>query len=153
MITIGSTLRPATVTLELKATTPASALHEVAAMVRDDERVKDWEALIEDLGDTVGCVVDEAGSAICLPHARTDAVKAMVMCAGRSPEGIVYPGTEKLVRYLFVIAVPKAMAPEYLRIVGALMRILRQDAVERALRNCGTPAEFQEILKNSEMKL
>jgi mannitol/fructose-specific phosphotransferase system IIA component (Ntr-type) len=152
MITIANTLRRSAINLELEADTPASALYEVASMVRDDDRVKDWEALLDGLGGTVNCVVDEPASALCLPHARTDAVRTMVMSAGRSREGIAYPGTEKPVRYLFVIGVPKAMASDYLRIVGALMRILRQDGVERQLRSCATPADFQTILANCEMK-
>ncbi len=153
MITLASTLGKTTIKLELEATTGASALFEVASLLRDDERVKDWPTLLEALGDTTNCIVDEPASAICLPHARTDAVRAMVIAAGRSPRGIVFPNSVKPVRYLFVIGVPKAMASEYLRIVGALMRILRQDDVERELRTCATPAEFQAILAEEEMKL
>lgn len=153
MITIADTLQESAIELDLKADTPASALFEVAALLRENDRVNDWNGLFEELGGTSECVVEEPESALCLPHARTDAVRSMVISAGRSANGILYPKVKKPVRYVFVIGVPEAMAAEYLRIVGALMRILRQDDVEHRLRTCETPTEFLSILADCEMKL
>jgi PTS system nitrogen regulatory IIA component len=57
------------------------------------------------------------------------------------------------VRYVFCIAVPRAYAADYLRIVGLLARVFKDRHTEGELRAAQTSAEFVELLSKREAKL
>lgn len=154
MITLPDTLQLERIRLTLTATEQLQAVHETADLLHSAAAVLDWKQLYDGLLRSMPCL-SEANSdfGICLPHARTDAVKTMVMSVGRSPAGIIFPDCAQPVRYIFCIGVPKALASDYLRIVGLLARILRDPAAESRLRGAATPAAFLDILHTLESRL
>jgi mannitol/fructose-specific phosphotransferase system IIA component (Ntr-type) len=154
MISIADTLQPESVVLNLQARTAKDAINETASSLRSQISVLDWEKLQSQLHKSAPCLTEAGGTfALCLPHARTDAVATMVMSAGLSREGIPFSGCDRPIRYLFCIGVPKAMANDYLRIVGLLVRILKDPATEAGLRAAQTGAEFVNRLTSLESKL
>ena len=153
MITIADVLRPEHVALDLQATTPSEAIAEVAAPLRTDERVQDWDALLAGFLKAAPCLPASPQFAICIPHARTDEVTSLVMSVGRSAQGIVFPGTPPPVRYLFCIGVQIALAADYLRIFGLLARLVKDPASEERLRTATTGADFVHALSRLEAKL
>ena len=153
MNTIADILRPEDVALGLKAATHEEAINEVAALLRHDERVLDWEALLAGFRQAAPCLPVSPEFAICIPHTRTDQVTAMVISAGRSAAGIVFPGCEPRVRYLFCIGVQHVLAADYLRIVGLLARIIKDPASERRLWAVASGAAFVDELSRLEAKL
>src|SRR4051794_10237944 len=140
MITIPDALGADHLILGLHASNADEAIAEVAGLLRDDPRVVDWTAFYKELRAHVPCRVTDAGSfAICLPHARTEAVTELVMSAARVTTPIPFSGSKTPVRYVFCIGAPKAMAADYLRVAGALMRILSDPAAEERLRTATDP--------------
>src|SRR5687768_5751390 len=102
MITIGELLRPENVALQLRAAAPAAAIDEVAALLKNDPAVLDWEHLLAGVRASAPCLPEPAGGfALCIPHTRGECVDAMVLSVGRSEAGIAFPGVEPAVRYLF----------------------------------------------------
>jgi mannitol/fructose-specific phosphotransferase system IIA component (Ntr-type) len=154
MISIADTLEPDRVRLSLQSNIGPIAIDEIAATLRNVPEVLDWDELHAGLHRSAPCLAESGGEfAICLPHARTDAVTSMVMAVGRSLIGVKFEGCVAPVRYLFCIGVPKALANDYLRIVGLLARVLKQPKTEQALRNAETPIEFIHHLSVLEASL
>ena len=154
MITIPDTLLVENVLLDLAASTPDDAVKRTAALLRDDERVIDWPVFHSELLAHPPCRVDDqVDFGICIPHARSRAVSEMVMSAARVDGELLFPDCVKPVRYLFCIGVPKALASDYLRIAGALMRIFKDASAEEELRGASTPREFVSVLSRLERKL
>lgn len=153
MITIADILRPDHVLLNVRGSTPESAIGEVAAPLRTDERVLDWEPLLAGFFKVAPCLPASPQFAICIPHTRTDHVTSLVMSVGRSVEGIRFPGSAVPVRYLFCIGVQLALAADYLRIVGLLARIVKDPASEARLRTATTGLEFVQALSRLEARL
>lgn len=154
MISIADTLRPERIRLALAATAPEAAIRETASLLHTAPEVSDWSTLLPALLARAPCIAEhDATFAICLPHARTDAVKTMVMSIGHCPAGIAFPGCQAAVRYIFCIALPQAMATDYLRIVGLLTRLLRDPAREALLRTTPSPIEFLHELTTLEATL
>ena len=154
MTTIDDILSPDHVALRLKATTSAEAITEVAALLKRDVRVLDWDELNACFLRAAPCPCEpECGFSICIPHARTESITGMVMAVGRAVEGIVFPQAKHPARYLFCIAVPTALAADYLRIVGLIARVFKDPQIEEQLRRVQSPAEFIEILARAEAKL
>ena len=63
--------------------------------------------------------VSENASGICIAHGRTDLVTSLVMAAGRSPEGVAYPGLRDPVRLFFVAGDSKCF---YFRVLADCWR-------------------------------
>jgi PTS system nitrogen regulatory IIA component len=154
MITIESLLPLDHIALDLAAETPQAAIDEVAALVKNHPAVIDWEAMRKGVHGSAPCLPENAGAfSICLPHTRGECVSRMVMSVGRSAAGIAFSGVEFPVHYIFCIAVPRALAADYLRIVGLLARIFKDPAAERELRAATAASVFIEHLSRREAKL
>ncbi len=153
MITINDILRPEHIDLDLKTTSQAEAIHRVASLLKQDPRVTDWNGFYEGLAAAQPCLAAAGGTEICIPHSRTDSVTEMVMSAGRSKAGIIVPGEKWPVHFIFVIGVPLSLASDYLRIIGAMMRIFQEGGIKNRLRRAKTPDEFLHLLASAEMKL
>ena len=153
-MTFAETLATGGVALDLRAATAEDALQKVAGLLRGDPRVLDWEDVYLSLRKAVTCLVEEgADFGVCIPHARTDAVTAMVMSAGRFDRGVLFQNCALPIRYMFCIAVPVALASDYLRIVGLLARLLRNPATEAELLETSTENEFVDTLTWLEAQL
>jgi mannitol/fructose-specific phosphotransferase system IIA component (Ntr-type) len=154
MISIADTLSPERVRLSLAARDPSGAVRETADLLHTAEAVLDWNALYEGMLRSMPCLSERGCDfGVCLPHARTEAVKTMVMSVGRSTQGIVFPDRPEPIRYIFCIGVPTALASDYLRIVGLLARILKEPKAEGRLRAASTPGAFLEVLVELEARL
>ena len=154
MITLADILPAAHITLDIAATKPREAIDEVAVLVKNDPGVDDWDALLAGVHAVAPCLPEiEGGFAICIPHTRGECVSSMVISVGRSAAGVAFPGVELPVRYVFCIAVPRALAADYLRIVGLLARVFKDPAAESELRAAATPADFIALLSRREAKL
>jgi mannitol/fructose-specific phosphotransferase system IIA component (Ntr-type) len=154
MIRIADTLRPERIRLNLIASTVPEAIRETAFLLRSANAVLDWEELYSGVVKNAPCITESDGSfALCLPHVRTDAVSSMVMSIGVSTLGVPSPSCPQNIRYFFCIGVPKALASDYLRIVGLLVRLLKDVRAESALHAAPTPAEAIDILSELEARL
>jgi len=153
MITIADILHPQDIDLELKSTNQEEAINHAASLLKEDERVTDWNEFYKGLGAKQPCVAAAGGTEICIPHVRTNSVTSMVMSVGRSLKGIAVKGADIPVHFVFVIGVPIALAADYLRIIGALARIFKDPAVKDKLRQAATAEEFLQLLATAEMKL
>ncbi|MGD6752585.1 fructose-specific PTS transporter subunit EIIC [Streptomyces sp. BH105] len=115
-----------TVKVRLDAQDKEAAIRELAGLAAATGKVADVEELVrtalrrEEQGTT------GLGEEIAIPHAKTDAVTAPVVCFARSDEGIEWgslDGTKA--RLVFMISVPEAAAgDEHLRILALLSRKL-----------------------------
>jgi len=70
---------------------------------------------------------------------------------GRSPTGIDFEAKDgQTVRLIFLIGTPKQMVTEYLRIVGNLARLLRQDHLRQNLLEVPDAAAFIKLVDQAE---
>jgi len=153
MITIADILHPEDIDLDLKMRNQEEAINHVASLLREDERVTDWNEFYRGLASKPPCLPAADGAEICIPHTRTESVTDMVMSVGRSKTGILVPGGDLPIHFIFVIGVPVALAADYLRIIGALARIFKGGAAKDRLQQVTTAGEFLQVLAAAEIKL
>lgn len=115
-----------TVTTQLAADEKEAAIRELAELAAGTGKVADVAelvrvALAREAQGTTGL-----GEEIAIPHAKTDAVTAPVVCFARSADGIDWGSPDGTpARLVFLIAVPEAAAgDEHLRILALLSRKL-----------------------------
>ena len=133
-------LDPSRVRLGLEAGSREEAVDAAVALLRDDPRITSWDTFRASVGPKQ--VVDLEGcGGVILAHGRSAAGKEMALSAARW-EGSGEP------RVVFVFAIPAAMAEEYLRKVGALARLCREEGRLAALLAAATPEQFASVVED-----
>ncbi|MFI5664734.1 fructose-specific PTS transporter subunit EIIC [Streptomyces sp. NPDC051684] len=137
-----------TVKVQLDAQDKEAAIRELAGLAAATGKVADVEELVrtalrrEEQGTT------GLGEEIAIPHAKTDAVTAPVVCFARSADGIEWgslDGTKA--RLVFMISVPEAAAgDEHLRILALLSRKLMDTDFRARLQAAPDDAAILEVL-------
>ena len=152
-MTIDEILQPADVNLSLRADGKIAAIEEVLAQLRGDARVANWEELLRAPRARGGRILEHQGRSVCIAHGRTKAATALTMAAGRSAKGVVCAETASPVHLLFVVGIPAAMDSEYLRLVGAIARVCRDEEQMADLLAAADPESFVERLASSTERL
>jgi mannitol/fructose-specific phosphotransferase system IIA component (Ntr-type) len=138
-------LQPSRISLDIEATDKDSAILEVAGIVRSDPEVLDFSCFCRELMAREKLQSTAAGFGVAFPHARTDAVREIVIAAGRCTPGVSFG--KETIQFIFVIGTPREKASDYLVAVGTLARLLRSEKTRAALTKAATPEEFIRALK------
>jgi mannitol/fructose-specific phosphotransferase system IIA component (Ntr-type) len=148
MIRIRGTLLPENILLNLNVQSRADAVQKVAETLRDDFRISNWEEFVGTLRarEAVGKVNLELG--LTLPHVRTSAVTRMLMAFGRTIEPVQDENVP--IQFVIIVGVPRAMDSEYLRLVGTLMRVFRDDKLRRDLLHAENPEEIIRVFERGD---
>ena len=139
-------VQPREVHLDIRAETQEAAVLEVAELLAGHPAMDNFDAFRRDLlaREAAGSTCLRGG--VALPHARTLAVREIIVAAGRSAAGVRFQGREEPVHLVFGVATPRSQITGYLATVGALARLLRDPERLRRLLECGSPAEFASLL-------
>lgn len=129
----------------------SAAVEEVVQLLKYDPRVTDWKDLFEIMKSSsiLPWKIDEENGLI-IYHTRTNAVQDLVMAAGRSLPGIVFENFPQRVRLLIVMGIPHALNQEYLRVLGALTRSLKDPITFQNLLITENVEEFIKILSQHD---
>ncbi|PCG19114.1 PTS sugar transporter subunit IIA [Brachyspira sp. G79] len=95
------------------------------------------------------------GNGIAIPHAKTDAVKSIVLSVATIKNGINYKSVDKKkVFAVFMLLAPKNSASENLKVLTAIAKILRDNPhfLEKLI-NAEKPDEIMELIAKEEMKI
>jgi mannitol/fructose-specific phosphotransferase system IIA component (Ntr-type) len=150
---ITSLLDPSRIALHVQSTKRTAALNEIARLLDGHPDVANFagfydELLARDRLDTT-CL----GNAVALPHARTEHVKKIVLAVGRADVGIPFDVNGEIVRLFFVLGTPKTKPGDYLAVVSALCKILKDPADRASFLTAPTPEDFVAAIAAAESKL
>jgi mannitol/fructose-specific phosphotransferase system IIA component (Ntr-type) len=147
MIRIRGTLLAENVLLDLEVKSRAEAVQRVTESLRADFRISNWQEFLRALTarESVGKVNLEHG--LTLPHVRTSAVTKMLMAFGRTREPI--QGENVPIQFVVLVGIPETMDSDYLRLVGTLMRVFREDALRHKLLYAQDSAEVLRVFEQS----
>jgi mannitol/fructose-specific phosphotransferase system IIA component (Ntr-type) len=137
-------LQPARISLELAARDKNEAIVEVASIMQRDADLLDYERFCKELIERDEMRSTAAGYGVAFPHARTDAVREIIVAAGRTARGVKFG--DEIVNFIFVIGTPREKASEYLVVVGTLARLLRKEKTRAGLLAAETPEDFIRVL-------
>jgi mannitol/fructose-specific phosphotransferase system IIA component (Ntr-type) len=148
MIRVRGTLLPEHVLLGLTARSREEVLRQLAESLRSDTRITDWKEFLRALTEREATGKVNLHFGLTLPHLRSSAVTKMLMAFGRLAEPI--PQKDGLLQFAVLIGIPRAMDAEYLRIVGTLMRVFRNDKLRQKLLSADKPTEIIQIFEKGE---
>jgi fructose-specific phosphotransferase system IIA component len=139
------------INLAIRSTHKTAALREVASLLSAGGCVNDFEAFFKEILERERVSNTALGHDVAIPHARTDQCSRILIAVGRSAEGIDFEAKDgQPVRLIFLIGTPKQMVTDYLRVVGNLARLLRQDDLRQRLLEAPDPTTFIQIIAEAE---
>jgi fructose-specific phosphotransferase system IIA component len=148
---IASLLRANAINLNVQAKQKTAALREVAQLLAHNKCVTNFDSFFNEILNRERVSNTALGHDVAIPHARTDECSEIVVAVGRSADGIDFEAKDgQPVKLIFLIGTPKAMVTDYLRVVGNLARLLRQDELRQRLLEVQDPAGFIKLLEESE---
>lgn len=139
---ITSLLAPSRIALHVHSTKRTAALNEVAHLLDGHPDVVNFAGFYEELLARDRLDTTCLGNAIALPHARTEHVKQIVLAVGRSNAGIPFDANGEIVKLFFVLGTPKSKPGDYLAVVSALCKLLRDSADRATFLAAETPEAF-----------
>lgn len=90
------------------------------------------------------------GKGIAIAHATTSQVKRIRVALGISRGGIEFDSIDgQPVHLLFLVANPPNSQMEYLSVLSALVRLLREPNFRQSLICCSTPCEVKQLIDDS----
>ena len=150
---ISSLLHPSCIVLNVSGTKRTAALHDVARLLDGHPDVANFAGFYEELLARDRLDTTCLGNGVALPHARTEHVKKIVMAVGRSDAGIPFDDKGEIVKLFFVLGTPKSKPGDYLAVVSALCKLLRDPADRAAFLAAPTPEAFIVAIAAAETRL
>jgi mannitol/fructose-specific phosphotransferase system IIA component (Ntr-type) len=146
-------LDPSRITLAVQNTKRTAAITEVARLLETHPDVANFQNFYNELLARERLDTTCLGNEIALPHARTEHVKKIVLAVGRSTEGVLFENSNQMVKLMFVLGTPKNNPTDYLILVGALCRLIKDAASREALLAAPTPEAFIVTVKELEERI
>lgn len=146
-------LDPARITLTVQSTKRTNAINEVAKLLESHPDVVNFQGFYNELLARERLDTTCLGNEIALPHARTEHVKKIVLAVGRSTEGVLFENSNQMVKLMFVLGTPKNNPTDYLILVGALCRLIKDPSSREALMAAATPEAFIATVQELENKI
>lgn len=152
-VRISKILQPGLVAMNLVQTKRTNAIHEVVQQLQTHPSMTNFQGFYDEVLARERVESTCLGNEVAFPHARTDHVKDMVIAAGRSTEGVWFENCGQKVSLIFVIGTPKKMVTDYLAVVGAMARLLKEPDLRTKLMEAKTGEEFMGHIAAAENSL
>jgi PTS system fructose-specific IIC component len=151
ILKISEILKPKAIMMEMKAREKLAAIKELVDYMVANKFVKDGEEFVKALCKRENLESTGIGDGIAIPHARTNAVKGLILAFARSPKGVDFSAIDgKPSHLIFLIASPDDKKSEYIVALAKLSRLLRKHDVREQLKRVDSPKEILDIIKKNE---
>jgi nitrogen PTS system EIIA component len=138
------------IALDLKANTKREALQELAARASGGRPELRTEQVFQVLQDREHLGSTAIGEGIAIPHGKLKELDRILICFGRSMEGIAFEAIDgKPVHLFFVLLAPQNAAREYLSTLAQLSRFLKNPSVRARLMNAQSEEEANAIFQDT----
>src|SRR5437763_12300130 len=135
------------VVLRLRSRKLPNAVRAIIHLLAHTGKIDDAESIFQQVLAREQAHPSVVENHVAFPHARTDLVDEIVIGIGRSGAGIPFGTNQQRARLIFVIRVPERLLNDYLICVGALARIVKDEATRSRLLEAETAHEFVDALR------
>ena len=141
-------IQPNLINLNLKARNKEDAIRELALLMKNTPAMGNFRGFLEDVFEREQLEPTGIGDEVAMPHARTDAVKQLIIAVGRSRHGINFDSPDgRNVKLLLLMGIPQESISHYLKILAQLTRLLKQGPLREKLLEAQDNASFLALCK------
>jgi len=148
---LSALLVPDAIVLNLKAQEKIGVIRELAQLLIERAMITDPEEFYAAILKRENLESTGIGHGVAIPHARTKAVKQLVLAFGRSTTGVDFNSLDGRPCFdIFLIASPEEKKSEYIATLARLSKFLRRDEVRADLAKAQTGEEVLGIVRRYE---
>lgn len=137
------------IVFDLKATAKNGVIEELVTLVSSSNMVKDQAQLLQDVIDRENLVTTGVGYGVAFPHAKTRAVKGIVIAFGRSAKGVDFDAMDhKSVHLFFLIAAPEDAIGAHLNVMARLSYLMKSESNRQKLMDAASPGDVLALMDN-----
>jgi len=130
----------------LLSTDQAGAITELVARLYRAGRIDDSLAFFQAVMQREYTASTLTQEGVAFPHARGKGARSLSIAVGLSPQGIAWDKNQTA-HTIFLLAVPVSQLEAYLKLIGALARVVRCETEFSQLRQCAQPEEMLRVLE------
>jgi PTS system fructose-specific IIC component len=139
------------IVFDLKGRSKNEVIEELVNLASRSKLVKDKEEILKAVLDREKLVTTGVGYGVAFPHAKTKAVKGIVIAFGRSRAGIDFEAMDKKLAYLFfLIVAPEDAIGAHLNVMARLSYLMKSEKNRENLMKINNPKELLEVLDSVE---
>lgn len=136
---------------DLKSGGKDDVIEELVDLVSNSNMVKDRDQLLIDVRERENLVTTGVGYGVAFPHAKTKAVKGIVIAFGRSVKGVDFDAMDhKPVHLFFLIAAPEDAIGAHLNVMARLSYLMKSEKNRARLLESGSPGDVLALIDNVE---
>lgn len=122
-------------------------IKELVELAAKSKLVRDKSLLLEEVQKREKLVTTGVGWGVAFPHAKTKAMKGIVIAFGRSDQGVDFGAMDqKPVHLFFLIAAPEDTIGAHLNVMARLSFLMKSQDNRERLLSAKNPAEVLEVL-------
>lgn len=134
---------------KLSASSKDEVIKELVDTIATSNMVKDADLLLNDVLERENLVTTGVGYGVAFPHAKTRAVKGIVIAFGRSVKGIEFDAMDhQPVKLFFLIAAPEDAIGAHLNVMARLSFLMKSEENREKLLNAGSPGDVLALMDN-----
>lgn len=151
VLKISQLLKAKAIMMDIDAREKIAAIKEMVDYLVAKKLVNDGETFLNALAKRENLESTGIGDGIAIPHARTGAVKGVLLAFARSQEGVDFSAIDgKPSHLIFLIAAPEDKKSEYIMALAKISRLLRRQQVRDKLKHAKNAQEILDIIISNE---
>ncbi|MBD3297482.1 MAG: PTS fructose transporter subunit IIA [candidate division Zixibacteria bacterium] len=137
-------------TFDLQGDNKEAVITELVDLASESSLIRDRDELLNAVLEREKLVTTGVGYGVAFPHAKTRAMKGIVIAFGRSEVGIDFEAMDKKpVHLFFLIAAPEDAIGAHLNVMARLSYIMKSEKNRERLMRAKTPGEVLLILDSA----
>jgi len=137
------------ITFDLQSKSKDEVIEELVDLVSNSNIVQDHDQLLSDIIEREKLVTTGVGYGVAFPHAKTRAVKGIVIAFGRHDDGIDFDAMDhKSVNLFFLIAAPEDAIGAHLNVMARLSYLMKSEENRKKLLEATSPGDVLALIDN-----
>jgi fructose-specific phosphotransferase system IIA component len=139
------------ISFELRAQNKDEIIKELVDLASNSKLVKDADQLLKDILEREKLVTTGVGYGVAFPHAKSKAIRGIIIAFGRSKKGVDFESMDKKpVNIFFLIAAPEDAIGAHLNVMARLSFLMKSEKNREKLMKIKSPKELLEVLDSYE---
>jgi len=135
---------------DLSASTKEDIIKELVEIAARSSMARDKEELLAAVLEREKLVTTGVGYGVAFPHAKTRAIKGIIIAFGRSEVGVEFEAMDKKpVHLFFLIAAPEDAIGAHLNVMARLSYVMKSEKNRERLMRAKTAGEVMLILDSA----
>ena len=132
---------------DLQSSSKDDVIKELVELAARSKLVRDKSLLLDEVQKREKLVTTGVGWGVAFPHAKTKAMKGIVIAFGRSDRGVDFGAMDqKPVHLFFLIAAPEDTIGAHLNVMARLSFLMKSQDNRERLLSAKNPGEVLEVL-------